>query len=266
MVNLAQLSNEELLAGSTDEKIDRLLLFLRDHAKDVNDKIDKHVEVTKAKFIAIEEKFRLKHETTERLWQEKYDKLVKRFNKSEMKQENEQVLTEYHIKKYNMIINRIPEDVSRSAWESNLESIEKVQNFFKNDLAVEGAENMHFVNAHRMGERKAIENPSTGAILHTRPMIVRFSCMADKEKVQSKLFELRNVNHGVYHRHRMFVTDQLPKRMEAQRKALVQNFIDARKMKKKAKWVVDQCGNYCLYVDRKQVLTPSVLKKTAANA
>ena len=158
------------------------------------------------------------------------------------------------------------EDVSRTGWESNIESIEKVQNFFKKDLGVEGAENMRFVNAHRMGDRKAIENPETRETLHTRPMIVRFSCMPDKEKVQAKLSELRKLNSGVYFKHRVFVTDQLPKRMEAQRKALVKQFISARKLKKKAKWSVDQSGNYCLYVDKKQVFATAVNPAPVADA
>ena len=142
------------------------------------------------------------------------------------------------------------------SWESNLESIEKVESFFKNDLGVEGVDNMRFVNAHRMGDPKAITNPDTGEVLHTRPMIVRFSSMPDKEKVQKKLTALRGINGSVHHTHRIFVTDQLPKRMDAQRKALVGEFKNARRQGKKAKWSVDKNGNYCLYVDKALIPAP----------
>ena len=108
---------------------------------------------------------------------------------------------------------------------------------------------MVFVNAHCMGLHKSIEDPETGDTLCTRPMIVRFSCMPDKEKVQKELKALKNVNSGVYYRHRIFVTDQLPRRMEAQRKELLPDFKAARRLKKKAKWSVDKDGNYCLYVE-----------------
>ena len=51
----------------------------------------------------------------------------------------------------------------------------------------------------------------------------------------------------------MFVTEQLPKRMDEQRKKLLDKFISARRRKAKAKWSVDKSGNYCLYVDNEQV-------------
>ena len=113
---------------------------------------------------------------------------------------------------------------------------------------------MSFVNAHRLGDPKTIENTETGDVLRTRPLIVRFSSMPDKERVQKKLSALREVNRGKYYRHRIFVTDQLPKRMEEQRKSLVADFKEARRLKKKAKWSVDKTGDYCLYVDKKRVI------------
>ena len=149
---IALLSDDEVLAGSTDDRINRLLLRFRDHAKEVDVKLNKHIKETDDKFKALEEKFRLQSEQTERAWELKFNKMVEKFNKSEKKQENEQVLSEFHNKKYNMIINNMSE--SHTGWESNIESIEKVQDFFKNDLGVPGAENMRFVNAHRMGDVK----------------------------------------------------------------------------------------------------------------
>ena len=240
----ANLSDAELLAGTTEDKLNRVLLLLRDGFKDINDKVAKHIQNTEEKFDAIELK-----------WENKYKALLKRFDELENKQDNEQVLSEYHNKKYNMIIHKLPEEESH--WETNIESIDKVRAFFRDDLGVYKADEMRFVNAHRMGLRKTIVDTDTGEKLHTRPLIVRFSCMPDKERVQKKLTELRAYNRNIAYKHRVFVTDQLPQRMDAQRKLLVEQFKRARKRKVKAKWSVDKYGNYCLYVNNEQVFPES---------
>ena len=237
---LANMSNDQLIAGSTDEKINRMLLLLRDGFKDMKSQL----AAANSRITALEgENAKLKGE---------HAKLVDRINNLENKQDNEQVLSEYHNKKYNMIIHKLEEP--NDAWESNIESIDKVYKFFKEDLGIDDAYNMQFVNAHRMGVRKTILDPTTNKSLHTRPLIVRFTCMPDKERVQKHLGALKTYNRNIqYKYHRVFVTDQLPKRMDDQRKKLVDKFISARKRKAKAKWSVDKHGNYCLYVDKVQV-------------
>ena len=238
---LASLSDDALLSGTTDERINRMLLLLRDGFKELHERVDEHINKTEERFIAVESEMK-----------QKYEMLAKRMHQLETKQDNEQVLSEYHTKKYNMVINNMPEE--SGTWESNTDSIDKVHDFFRDILGVENADNMRFVNAHRMGLRKTIEDPGTGAKLLTRPIIVRFGCMPDKEKVQKKLTALRNYNRDIpYHKHRVFVTDQLPRRMDEQRKLLVQQFRNARKNKIKAKWSVDKHGNYCLYINNEQV-------------
>ena len=119
----------------------------------------------------------------------------------------------------------MPEEESH--WETNIESIDKVHAFFRDDLDVYNADEMHFVNAHRMGLRKTITD--TGEKLHTHPLIVRFSCMSDKERVQKKLTELRTYNRDIAYKNHYFVTDQLAQRMDTQRKLLLEQFKRARK-------------------------------------
>ena len=156
------------------------------------------------------------------------------------------MLTNYHNKKYNMIIVN-KEESTATAWEGNTETIDKVRDFFADELGVEGARDMPIVNAHRIGMRKTIVDPVNGTSLTTRPIIVRFGQMPDKEKVQKKLTELKTLNRSIpYKQHRVFVTDQLPRRMEDQRKALLAKYKEARARKVKAKWSVDKTGNYCL--------------------
>lgn len=232
---LLSLTDDELIAGSSDDKIDRLLLLVRDGFKDLKDQLSAaQVEITQLK--------------TENA------KLKKDLSDMKDKQAKEQALTEYHSKKYNMIIHNIPEENEGSAWESNIDSIEKTYQFFSNVLRVEGARDMRFMNAHRIGSPLEIVEPTTKKTLRTRPLIVRFTSMPDKEKVQRHFSALSEYNRNIsYKYHRVFVTDQLPKRMENQRKQLLGDFIQARKRKAKAKWYVDKTGDYCLKVDGQRV-------------
>ena len=138
------MSNEELLAGTNEDKMNRLLLFMRDGFRRVNEKVDKHIAEAKIQFEEVDRDIYALRKANEALTQ--------RLNNLENKQANDQVLSEYHSKKYNLIINNLPEVMHK--WETNTESIDIVHTFFKGDLKVENADNMQFVNAHRIGMRK----------------------------------------------------------------------------------------------------------------
>jgi len=184
---LLAISDDELTAGTSDERLNRLLLLVRDGFQDMKDQL-------KAANLEIK---RLSDENT---------KLKTDLKNLKNKQANEQVLSEYHSKKYNMIIHNLPEQREGQVWESNIESIEKVKAFFKDDLGVENAKDMQFMNAHRFGSPKAIKDPATDRTLHTRPLIVRFTSMPDKEKVQGHLSALSNYNREITCKfHRVFI-------------------------------------------------------------
>ena len=244
---IADMSDEDLLAGTTDEKIDRMLLLFRDGYKDMKDKL----AIANRNIKANSDSMAAKDQVIVTL-QRSNEELKSRIKNLEEKQDNEHVLSDYHNKKYNMIIVNM-EESTNTAWESNVDSIDKVYDLFQ-DLGVENARSIPLVNAHRMGLRKSVTDPDTGATLHTRPLIVRFASMPGKEKVQKKLGALKEYNRNTpYKYHRVFETEQLPKRMDEQRKKLLDKFISARRRKAKAKWSVDKSGNYCLYVDNEQV-------------
>ena len=61
--------------------------------------------------------------------------------------------------------------------------LKKLKKIFNDDLGVQNARDMHFMNAHRFGSPKAIFDPATNKTLYIRPLIVRFTSMPDKEKV-----------------------------------------------------------------------------------
>ena len=114
---LLEISDEDLTAGTSDERLNRLLLLVRGGFQDLKDQL-------KAAKLEIKS---LKDENT---------KLKKDLKSLKNKQANEQVLSEYHSKKYNMIIHNLPEQREGQVWESNIDSIEKVKTFFNDDLDV----------------------------------------------------------------------------------------------------------------------------------
>ena len=161
------------------------------------------------------------------------------------------LMTEYHNKKYNLIINGIPEKKSLnenglSVWESNIVSTDAVRNFFANVLLVDKSHRWNFVNVHRLGMPKA-NRP--------RGIIVRFSDMRNKDIVMENLFRLKNYNQ-IEDGARIYVQEHLPVRMGKQRKMLVPKFKEARKQKKKTKWTIDKMtADYVLYVNEKKVVS-----------
>ena len=68
------MSDAQLLAGSTDDKIDRVLLLLRNGVAEVNSKVNKHIEETACKF-----------EDMEKKWQDKFAKQQQEFAEQQQK-------------------------------------------------------------------------------------------------------------------------------------------------------------------------------------
>ena len=85
-----------------------------------------------------------------------------------------------------------------------------------------------------------IDQGLTNKMVITRPIIVRFNEMPDN-------------NAGKCKAHRVYVSEHLPQRMENQRKALLDDYLSARRENKKTRWSTDNEGNYILYVDKATV-------------
>ena len=101
------------------------------------------------------------------------------------KQFNERVMAEYHSRKYNLVIHNLPENGS-DAWETNVDSINKVKTFFGEMVGISNSRSIPLQNAHRMGNRKAKTKTVTNGYdkertetWYGRPMIVRFSHRPD---------------------------------------------------------------------------------------
>ena len=118
------MTDEELLARSSDEKLDRNLILLRDNFKEIsniNEKVNNHVSSATIRFDATDKEILSLKNANGMLKNELY--LLKN------KQIIEQVINEYESKKYNLIINNLPEKSDH--WETNIESIEIIHAFLK---------------------------------------------------------------------------------------------------------------------------------------
>lgn len=159
------------------------------------------------------------------------------------------LLSEYHNKKYNLIINGVPEkdrfnDYGLAVWESNIDTTDAVRDFFADVLKVDIPRRWNFVNVHRLG----LPNKKG-----PRGIIVRFSDMRHKETVMANLFRLKHHNQ-ITGGSRIYVHEQLPTRMAKQRKILIAKFKEARSNKKKTRWAIDKAtADYVLYVNKIKV-------------
>ena len=104
---IAEMSDEDLLAGTTDEKIDRMLLLFRDGYKDMKDKL----AIANRNIKANSDSMAAKDQVIAAL-QRSNGELKSRVNDLEEKQDNEHVLSDYHNKKYNMIIVNMEESTN----------------------------------------------------------------------------------------------------------------------------------------------------------
>ena len=159
------------------------------------------------------------------------------------------LLSEFRSKKYNLIINGIPEKSYVDAnglmrWELIEDTVAATRNFFADVLGVDKMKNWRFAHCHRL------ELPTNGG---TRGIIVRFTEWFDKSEVMSNLYKLKDHN-SIEGGSRIYVSEHLPDRMAKQRKLLLPEYKKARALKKKTNWAVDKkTADYILYVDRARV-------------
>ena len=88
-----------------------------------------------------------------------------------------------------------------------------------------------------------------------RPIIFKVASEFDKHTIMTGLKMLKDYNQRQQEScptvPKVYVSEHLPKEMYEQKKRLIPHFKDARKMKLKTIWIV-QNGEYCLFVDDKK--------------
>ena len=161
------------------------------------------------------------------------------------------LITEYHNKKRNIIVGGFPD---RNEWEKTEDTRTYVEELLFDILKVPNAHNIDIIACHRL-PRKPYEAKTRAQQLSIkkRPIIFKVAGENAKQAIFNELRKLRAHNDGKARDDRIYVDHS--KEFAEQKKALIDDFKTARKNMKKARWRVNyQTAEYCLYVSGKRVL------------
>ena len=90
--------------------------------------------------------------------------------------------------------------------------------------------------------------------MKTRPIIFKISTVFDKDIIYENISPLKDYNN--YRASTVFITELLLKLFYKQKQLLMQQFTDAKKDEKDARF--GACNDqYCLYIDYKRIPPPS---------
>ena len=157
--------------------------------------------------------------------------------------ENRAVMTEFHSKKYNCILYNWPEEQS---WETPSDSREQLNIFLEEVLEYPNPEDLKLANTHRLGNIIQSRGP--------RPMIFRCLFWEDRESILERAGKMLK-SYNSENNTKYGVSQQLPKRMQDNKKELWAKFKKARQEKQKAKWRIDyENAFYYLTVNDKPIL------------
>ena len=158
----------------------------------------------------------------------------------QLKQENAELHEQFlqfqtHSMKYNLIFAGLPEGVN----ETREQTENVVKNFIDKELGVENAENIQFLNVHRLKPRNDGK---------PRSIIARFINYADHQKVLSEVPDKLKLKP------QFSVYQQYPQEISDRRKKLVPKLKEFQRQDRRAKIVYDK-----LIVDGRQYIPPPPL-------
>ena len=137
----------------------------------------------------------------------------------------------------------MPETKARELPEDSRKELDK---FFKNVLQIDDPENIMIANCHRLGTVSATDEDN---VRKSRPLIFRAVFWKDRQSIIEKSHSVIK-NYNVRNSTKYGVSQQLPKRMQENKKDLQSEFKKAREKKLKAKWkIVFKNAVYYLSVD-----------------
>ena len=161
--------------------------------------------------------------------------LQSQVNISAQSAQRTRILNDLYSKRMNMIIHGIEDNL---AWETRQLSLEHVKRFLNVALKVEDADKIKIIDAHRMPMNPLNrKQPRSSRENKSRPIIFKLDTMFDKEKIDLCLKNLKGYNEG--RDLKVYVTNHLPREMQAQKAALNVHFKNAKKAKKKTAWKID---------------------------
>ena len=136
-------------------------------------------------------------------------------------------------RKYNVVINNIPQlDVN----EDRKVSVEHVRKVLSDVLKIRGGKNMVIKNAHRI--------PSSQPV---KPIIFKVNTMCDKQLIWDHLINLNTYNENQQSdRSKIFIDmNNLPAKLNRDKKSLLEKFKELRREDKKPKWHYDKNAGEC---------------------
>ena len=162
--------------------------------------------------------------------------------------ETQRLSKELYSKRLNYLIHGIPENDS-NPWETRKQTETVSKKFIEEGLNITDTSSISLADIHRLPQHPIYDKRHRKI---TRPIIIKFSTIFDKQKFTQNLKHLKQYNlknrEACSATEYVYATEHLPKELQEQKKRLLPFYKDARNNKKKTVWKIQNC-EYCLFVD-----------------
>ena len=154
------------------------------------------------------------------------------------------IMKESYEKRFIIFIYGLPE-ISANVWEKPSETLEHVHKFMKDGLHIFDPKSLPLADYHRLPQQPIFKFGRK-----TTPIIIKLIYAADKRKIFGNLKNLKPYNESrkALNLYPVFVTEHLPKKFQLERKLLLTEFKEAKRMNRKTVWRAEK-GHYVLYID-----------------
>ena len=156
-------------------------------------------------------------------------------------------MQESYDKRLNLLIHGIEES---DAWETLEKTKKLIHNFMKDGLLIIDPSMISLADFHRLPQQPIFRN---NCKVH-RSNIIKLTNSTDKKLIFTKLKNLKKYNEirKSVDKKPHYIIEHLPKQFQVERKALLSQFKEAKRMKKKVSWRAEN-GHFCLYINNVKV-------------
>ena len=174
---------------------------------------------------------------------------IRKIEQQQVNQLNKDIMQESYEKRLNLLIHGI-EETDESAWEKRETTLQLVNDFMKRGLQIEDPATIMLTDYHRLPQQPTYKNGTKV----TRPIIIKLINSSDKHLIFDSLKNLKQFNNArkLNQQKSVYITEQLPKQFQLERKALLPAFKEAKALKKQTRWRAVN-GHYYLFIDNIKV-------------
>ena len=177
---------------------------------------------------------------------------IRKIEQQQVNQLNKDIMQESYEKRFNLLIHGIEEteETDESAWEKRETTLQLVNDFMKRGLQIEDPSTIMLTDYHRLPQHPIYRNDTKV----TRPIIIKLINSSDKHLIFGSLKNLKQFNNErkLNQQKSVYITEQLPKQFQLERKALLPAFKEAKALKKQTRWRAVN-GHYYLFIDNIKV-------------